>query len=214
MLYDYLVNCYKEGEPIFFSEILVEGISRSAVNQQMKNLCNKGLIKKYDKGIYYIPKKTMLKSDIGPDADMVARYRYITKGEEIYGYYCGNTFANQIGISTQVPRKIEIVSNNSNSSPRDVEIGGRKYFVKKSNIYVNSENVYVLQLLDLLKNIEAYMDDSYEEAKLRIVEYVNMHNIEKRNIDKYIRQFPIGVFKNYYELGLDYVFAQREQRVV
>ena len=156
----------------------------------------------------------MLKSDIGPDADMVARYRYITKGEEIYGYYCGNTFANQIGISTQVPRKIEIVSNNSNSSPRDVEIGGRKYFVKKSNIYVNSENVYVLQLLDLLKNIEAYMDDSYEEAKLRIVEYVNMHNIEKRNIDKYIRQFPIGVFKNYYELGLDYVFAQREQRVV
>ena len=58
MLYDYIISNYKEGEPIFFSDIFIEGVSRSAVNQQMKSLCNKGLIKKYDKGIYYIPKKT------------------------------------------------------------------------------------------------------------------------------------------------------------
>ena len=84
MLYDYIISNYKEGEPIFFSDIFIEGISRSAVNQQMKSLCNKGLIKKYDKGIYYIPKKTMLKATVGPSADMVARYRFVTKGEEIF----------------------------------------------------------------------------------------------------------------------------------
>ena len=84
MLYDYIISNYKEGEPIFFSDIFIEGVSRSAVNQQMKSLCNKGLIKKYDKGIYYIPKKTMLKATVGPSADMVARYRFVTKGEEIF----------------------------------------------------------------------------------------------------------------------------------
>ena len=145
MQYDYIIRNYKEGEPIFFSDIFIEGVSRSAVNQQMKSLCNKGLIKKYDKGIYYIPKKTMLKATVGPSADMVARYRFVTKGEEIFGYYSGNSFANQLGISMQVPRKIEIVSNNSNSSPREIEIGGRKFLIRKSSIVINRENVYVLQ---------------------------------------------------------------------
>ena len=202
MLYDYIISNYKEGEPIFFSDIFVEGISRSAVNQ--------GMIKKYDKGIYYIPKKTMLKATVGPSADMVARYRFVTKGEEIFGYYSGNSFANQLGISMQVPRKIEIVSNNSNSSPREIEIGGRKFLIRKSSIVINRENVYVLQLLELLKNIEVYMDGSYDEARVKIEEYIDIHDIRKESVNRYIREFPINVFKNYYELGLDNVFAQRK----
>ena len=210
MLYDYIISNYKEGEPIFFSDIFIEGVSRSAVNQQMKSLCNKGLIKKYDKGIYYIPKKTMLKATVGPSADMVARYRFVTKGEEIFGYYSGNSFANQLGISMQVPRKIEIVSNNSNSSPREIEIGGRKFLIRKSSIVINRENVYVLQLLELLKNIEVYMDGSYDEARVNIEEYIDIHDIRKESVNRYIREFPINVFKNYYELGLDNVFAQRK----
>ena len=210
MLYDYIISNYKEGEPIFFSDIFIEGVSRSAVNQQMKSLCNKGLIKKYDKGLYYIPKKTMLKATVGPSADMVARYRFVTKGEEIFGYYSGNSFANQLGISMQVPRKIEIVSNNSNSSPREIEIGGRKFLIRKSSIVINRENVYVLQLLELLKNIEVYMDGSYDEARVKIEEYIDIHDIRKESVNRYIREFPINVFKNYYELGLDNVFAQRK----
>ena len=200
----------RENAAIFFSDIFIEGVSRSAVNQQMKSLCNKGLIKKYDKGIYYIPKKTMLKATVGPSADMVARYRFVTKGEEIFGYYSGNSFANQLGISMQVPRKIEIVSNNSNSSPREIEIGGRKFLIRKSSIVINRENVYVLQLLELLKNIEVYMDGSYDEARGKIEEYIDIHDIRKESVNRYIREFPINVFKNYYELGLDNVFAQRK----
>ena len=175
----------------------------------MKSLCNKGMLKKYDKGVYYIPKKTMLKSAVGPSADMVVRYRFVTKGEVVYGYYSGNSFANQLGISMQVPRKTEIVSNNSNSSPREIEIGGRKFLIRKSSIVINRENVYVLQLLELLKNIEDYMYDSYDEARVKSGEYIDIHTIIKENVDRYIREFPINVFKNYYELGLDYVFAQR-----
>ena len=133
-----------------------------------------------------------------------------TKGEEIFGYYSGNSFANQLGISMQVPRKIEIVSNNSNSSPREIEIGGRKFLIRKSSIVINRENVYVLQLLELLKNIEVYMDGSYDEARVKIEEYIDIHDIRKESVNRHIREFPINVFKNYYELGLDNVFAQRK----
>lgn len=40
MLYEFLKNNYKEAEPIFFSDIVIEGITKSAVNQQLKKLCD------------------------------------------------------------------------------------------------------------------------------------------------------------------------------
>ena len=40
MLYEFLKNNYKEAEPIFFSDIVIEGITKSAVNQQLKNYKN------------------------------------------------------------------------------------------------------------------------------------------------------------------------------
>ena len=48
--------------------------------------------------------------------NMVARYRFISKGDNDDGFYSGNSFANQKGISAQVPRVVEIVGNNTNSS--------------------------------------------------------------------------------------------------
>lgn len=94
MVYDYIIQNYEEGEPIFFSDILIEGISRPAVSQQIKTLCHNGKLVKYDTGVYYIPKKSLLKSSIGPSADVVAKYKFISKGRNIDGFYAGNTFAN------------------------------------------------------------------------------------------------------------------------
>lgn len=207
MLYDYIIHNYKECEPIFFGDLLVEGITKSAVNQQLRTLCNNEKLAKYETGVYYIPKKTSLKSTIGPTADTVARYRYISKGDTINGFYAGNTFANQLGITTQVPRVVEIVSNNTNSSPREVEIGGRKFYVKKPVTTVTAENVYVLQMLELLKNIDTYLDYSYEEAKRKLAEYIGLHEITSADVDKYIRMYPITIFRNYYELRLSDVLA-------
>lgn len=207
MIYDYIVQHYKEGEPIFFADLLVEGISRSAINQQLKTLCNKEKLVKYETGVYYIPKKSLLKSYVGPSADIVAKYRFISKGGSVDGFYAGNTFANQLGISTQVPRVIEIVSNNTNSSPREIEIGNRKFFVKKPVETVTAENVYVLQMLELLKSLDSYLDCSYEVAGERFTEYIRMHEIKRADVDKYIRKYPVIIFKNYYELELDGVLA-------
>lgn len=52
------------------------------------------------------PKKSKLSNNVGINADIVAKYKYISRKGQINGFYSGNTFANQIGISTQVPNKI------------------------------------------------------------------------------------------------------------
>ena len=74
---------------------------------------------------------------------MVARYRFISKGDNVDGFYAGNTFANQIGISTQVPYVIEIVSNNV-ATDGEVLIGNRRFVVRKPVVPATKENVHVL----------------------------------------------------------------------
>lgn len=207
MLYDYIKKNYNEAEPIFFSDLEREDITKSALNQQLKKLCDKGLLMKYDTGVYYIPKMTLLNSVVGPDADMVARYRFISKGDNIDGFYGGNSFANQIGITTQVPRVVEIVSNNTNSSDREVRIGNRRFYVKKPVVQITKKNVYVLQMLELLENLDAYLDYSYEEAKEKFAEYISVHGIKRSDVDCYIKKYPLSTFKYYYELELDHVLA-------
>lgn len=143
MLYNYIKTHYKQAEPIFLSDLLRTNITEPDLNQQLKELCEKGLLQQYDEEVYFIPKKTTLNSIIGPNADMVARYRFISKGDNVDGFYAGNKFANQIGISTQVPYVIEIVSNNV-ATDGEVLIGNRRFVVRKPVVPATKENVHVL----------------------------------------------------------------------
>ena len=144
---------------------------------------------------------------LGPNADMVVRYRFISKGDNIDGFYTGCTFANQFGISIQAPNVIEIVSNNADVSNEEIWIGNRKFYVTKPIVEITKENVYVLQMLELLKSLECYMECSYEEARQKFSEYISVHSITRKDVDLYIRKYPLTVFKYYYELKLERILS-------
>lgn len=206
MLYNYIKAHYKQAEPIFLSDLLRTNITESDLNQQLKKLCEKGLLQQYDEEVYFIPKKTRLNSTIGPNADMVARYRFISKGDNVDGFYAGNTFANQIGISTQVPYVIEIVSNNV-SDDGEVLIGNRRFVVRKPIVPITKENVYVLQMLELLVNLDTYLDYTYEEAREKFAEYISVYGITQNDVELYIKEYLESTLENYYELEMDRVLT-------
>ncbi len=60
MLYNYIKTHYKQAEPIFLSDLLRTNITEPDLNQQLKELCEKGLLQQYDEEVYFIPKKTTL----------------------------------------------------------------------------------------------------------------------------------------------------------
>ena len=97
MLFEYLKEHYEDGEPIFLDDIHIEGMRRDNFRQQIKTLADTGKIVRYEKGIYYIPKKTRFSSSTGPTPETVAMYKYISRGGKTDGYYSGSTFANIIG---------------------------------------------------------------------------------------------------------------------
>ena len=207
MLYEYITQNYKETEPIFYCDLPLFDKEKSELSRQLRILCEEGKLCKYEKGVYFIPKKSILSSMVGPSADVVARYKYISRRGKVDGYYTGNSLANKFGISTQVPMKPEIISNNMSAKIKEIQIGKTTFVIRKPVVKVTNENVKTLQLLEMIKIVDEYMDGSYAEAGEKIKGYIIYNNIRKDDIDRYIRKYPLIIFKNYYEMRLDDVFA-------
>ncbi|MFR1309721.1 MAG: hypothetical protein ACLSCO_13145 [Gallintestinimicrobium sp.] len=80
-VYSYIENNYQPNEPIFLSELNIPGMKAVSVRQQMKKLTESGKLKRFDAGIYYIPKKSMFRSGSTLSVDEVIRKKYLSDGE-------------------------------------------------------------------------------------------------------------------------------------
>lgn len=206
MLLDYLQKNYKVNEPIFVSDIDLP-VTDTNLRQMLKVLCDNGQIFRYDTGIYYMKGVSRLKGGISLSASEVARYKYISRNNQINGYYSGYTFANQLGLTTQVPYTIEIVSNQASAKCREVRLKNQKIMLRKPRAEITKDNYSVLQLLDLLKDWEKYVDDDMSMAAERIRAYIREICIRRTDVDEYIGLFPDRVYKYIYEMRLYNAFA-------
>lgn len=80
-VYSYIENNYQPNEPIFLSELNIPGMKAVSVRQQMKKLTESGKLKRFDAGIYYIPKKSMFRSGSTLSVDEVIRKSICQTGE-------------------------------------------------------------------------------------------------------------------------------------
>lgn len=206
MLLEYLQKNYKVNEPIFVSDIDLP-VTDTNLRQMFKVLCDNGQIFRYDTGIYYMKSVSRLKGGISLSAGEVARYKYISRNGQINGYYSGYTFANQLGLTTQVPYTIEIVSNQASAKCREVNVKNQKIMLRKPRTEITKDNCSVLQVLDLLKDLEKYVDDDMAIAAERISAYIRETGISRRKVDEYIVLFPERVYKYIYETRLYNAFA-------
>ena len=206
MLYDYLIKNYKANEPIFVSDIVLP-VSDANLRQMFKALCDSGKIKRFDTGIYYVPKASILNNGVPLAADEVAVAKYIVRKGKVEGFYSGYTFANQLGISTQVPYVKEIVSNNASTRVKEVNVRNKRIILRRARTEITNENYVVLQFLELLKDLEQYYDISFEAVCERLKKYVRNENIKKVDVDKYIGSFPDKIYKNIYRTALYNIFA-------
>lgn len=207
MLYNYLTENYSPGDIIKTSDILLN-TPVSTIRWQLKQLVDTGKLIRIENGIYCLPKTSKLGLTVYPDAQEVANAKYIESGKKRVGYFSGAYFANQIGISTQLPYELEIATNEAGNPVRRVLICGKGFVIRKSGIRIDDENYKILRLLDLLKNFENYNELENSEATAKITSYISESRIAKADVDKYLPFYPDRIYKNIYELGLYNVFAQ------
>ncbi len=206
MLLEYLKKNYKVNEPIFVSDVDLP-VTDTNLRQMFKVLCDSGRIYRYETGIYYIKGNSRLKGGISLSASEVARYKYISRKGRVEGYYSGYTFANLLGLTTQVPYTIEIVSNRASAKCREVSIKNQRIILRRPRTEITKENVSVLQLLDLLKDLEQYVDEDMSPAAETISTYIRELGIKRSDVDEYIVLFPDRVYKYIYEMRLYNAFA-------
>ena len=207
MLYTYLTSVYKNGEPIFLTDITIDGMAEENLRYHLKRLTDQGHIRRFDAGVYYLPKKNLLGEEIALSAETVAIHKYIKRQGRHIGYYSGFTLANRMGLSGQVPFKEEIVSNNAPAQIREVAIGNRKYVIRRPVTQITEENVYVLQFLDCLKDMNKISELEPRDCGSILSRYAREHNITKELVDRYISYYPLKVYKAIYDTEVQYASA-------
>lgn len=201
MLLEYLKERYRENEPIFVSDIELD-VTDTNLRQMFKVLCDSGKIVRYDTGIYYMKGASRLSGGVSLSAAEVAKYKYIARNQHVDGYYSGFTFANQLGLTAQVPYTLEIVSNHASAKCREVHVKNQKIILRKPRTEVTDENYRELQLLDLLKDLDRYVDNDMAAAAERLIAYVRAFGIRQAQVDRYIDLFPDRVYRSIYETRL------------
>lgn len=201
-VYRYIENNYRPNEPVFLSELNIPGMKAVSVRQQMKKLTESGQLKRFDTGIYYIPKKSMFRSGSTLSVDEVIRRKYLADGENCCGYVGGILFANQLGLTTQVPAVYEIYTNKATTEYRETELANLRVILRKPYCTIDEKNVATLQFLDLLKEIVDVSEVDGEELTNRLIGYMKKKSIGFESMRPFLPYYPERIYKNMYEVGL------------
>lgn len=209
MLFEYLKKHYELGEPIFASDISINGMTEENLRYHLKKMTDDGILCRFEPGIYYFPKMNILGEKMLLAADTVAVHKYIMRRGRRVGYYSGYTLANRMGLSSQVPFTEEITSNYAPALVRELTIKNRKYIIRRPAVEITEENVMILQFLDCLKDVDKCAEEELDICGQILTKYAKDHEITKHMIDKFIGNYPIKIYKAIYETGVEYVSARR-----
>lgn len=203
MLYDYLLTEYGENTPIFVSELNIEGMNENTLRVWIKRLTDAGKLKRYDTGIYFIPKNYGFKSGASTiSATQVIEKKYLRNKGSVFGYLSGYMFVNMAGLTTQVPMIYEVVSNNATTDYRKVLVGKTKVIVKKPKVKITNENSKILQFLDMIMVIDLYAEVEGDDLKKRVQMIMEKMNITFSSLEPYLNYYPEKLYKNMYETGV------------
>lgn len=206
MLKSYLLENYGYNEPIFLNDLKIEELSENAVRQSVKRLVANGFLERFDKGIYYIPKQDGLLGKSYLDPVLVIMRKYVKNESETYGYVTGMTFANQLGLTTQMPAIIEIITNREATNGRTVMVGNQKVRIKKAAVTVSDNNADILQLLDCVGQAEKYTELPMEETIEIMSAYVKRKGFTRKQLAGVSSVIAGTTAKKLIEWGLVYEF--------
>lgn len=209
-LYEYLLDNYKENEPIFLADLQVDGMTRTNVRQQIKKLTDIGKVKRFDNGIYFLPKKTIFKSGSQLALEKVLECKYLRDKDERCGYVSGLMFFNQMGLTTQVPMMYEVVSNKATNDYRETSLAKSRVIVRKPKVPVTEKNYKALQFLDMLKDVDVYSEVTGKPLKDRLYRYMDDANLSISEMEPYFAYYPDKLYKNLVETRVIYKDMEEE----
>jgi len=155
--------------------------AKPITNVTLKRLADRGLIERFQKGVYYRAKQTAF-GKARPSEEVLEAQLLTRRGNEIIGYETGYSLMNKLGLSTLVPVKREIATNAYRKNVND-----RFIIIRKPVVTVNAGNYRYLQLLDVIRDMpEASIDAVNPKALLHA--FVERNGLDTVQALTYARQ--------------------------
>ena len=200
MIYDYIINNYKNGEPILISELPTS--SKDYLRQEMKKLVDEGKLERLYNGVYFLPYLTILGTKGRMSIDKYIDKKYLCINGKTSGYITGLQLANNYGFTTQNPSCYEICSNEATTKQRKMNVDGSTIIVYKPVVNITENNKSALQFLDLMSVIDKYSELYGLELVTKLKKYAESVKVDFNTVKEYIKLYPDKVYKNIYEGGL------------
>lgn len=200
MIYNYIIQNYKKGEPIFLCEL--PGDSRDYLRQEMKQLVDDGKLERLYNGVYYLSYVTILGTKGKISIDRYIEKKYLNSGGRISGYITGLQLANMYGFTTQNPSCYEICSNEATTKQRKQTVDGNTIIVYKPVVDITEKNKSALQFLDLMSVIDKYSEIKGAALKAALKRFVEAIRVDFSVVKELLPLYPDKVFRNIYEGGL------------
>lgn len=204
-LYQSLLNTFGTDEPIMSNEITFKDYSKPWIYKELNKLCEEGKLIRYERGIYYIPTKTVFGPSILDPYKVIVK-KYIFNGTDTIGYLSGVALLNRLKLTTQMSNVIEVYTNNEPSNTRDITVGKQRVILRKSRTSINSSNAAVLSFLELMNAVPSeFLDD---EKKPIVEQFIDDNGITRSDITKYAPLFPDRALRTLVESEVIYSVAQ------
>lgn len=168
--------------------------NKQAVALYLSRLSKKGELRKLQRGMYYIPKKTKF-GGLGPSETEIME----TLIDET-NYISGVSAYNSLGLTTQVSNEVTIVGNMTN---RKTKIGKLKIRYVKSKAPVNKQNKKILILLDAIRDLKKIPDTSPEDVLILLKKKMKKFNEQEAKktikLSKYYRPYVRSIIGEIFE---------------
>ena len=111
-----------------------------------------------------------------------------------------------LGLSTQMPNKLEIYTNHETANIREVTVGGKDVILRRARTDITRQNASVLSFLELMNYTDA---DFYDTEKVKIItDFIKEQKITRSQITKYAPYYPDKALRTLVESGIIYHVAQ------
>lgn len=154
--------------------------AKPITNVTLKRLADKGMIERFQKGVYYRARQTVF-GTARPSEELIEAQLLTRRGDEIIGYETGFSLMNKIGLTTLVPKKREIATNAYRK-----KIDDRIIIVRKPVISVNADNFRYLQFLDIIRDLPKALIDA-ENPKALLHAFMERNKLDTVKVLKYAK---------------------------
>jgi len=175
-----------KGYVFTYEDFINEVNKKEAVIKSLNRMTASNVINKISKGKFYKPEGTAF-GTLPPEKKQIVK-DLLEKDGKLIGYITGYSVYNQLGLTTQISKSIQIGRNDFKPT---IQRGIYAIFFIRQKNTITKENVPLLQILDAIRDIRYIPDTSTSSAVDKMITIIKSLDTNKQiMLTKLVMKYP------------------------